>query len=200
MNVVGLKKAIIGAGGFAREIRAALGLPNIKFFVDEQYANTETNIYGLSQFDPTKYEVVVAIGDPTDKANMISKLPKDTQYFTFIDPSAQLHASDIEIGEGSIICAGTIITTNVVLGKHTHLNLHTTIGHDTRIGDYFTTAPGVKISGNVTIGDYVYVGTNASIIQKVNITNNVVIGLNAGVVKDINQSGTYVGVPTKKIK
>jgi len=32
-----LEKAIIGAGGFAREVRASLNLPNIKFFVDEEY-------------------------------------------------------------------------------------------------------------------------------------------------------------------
>jgi sugar O-acyltransferase (sialic acid O-acetyltransferase NeuD family) len=200
MSTVGLEKAIIGAGGFAREIRAALGLPYIKFFVDEEYQKVESNIFGLSQFDPEKYEVVVAIGDPTDRANMVNKLPKNTQYFTFIDPSVQLHDNNIQIGEGSIICAGTIITTNVTIGKHAHLNLLTTIGHDTQIGNYFTTAPGSKISGNNTIKDRVYFGTNSSTKEKINICSDVIIGSNATVVKDINESGVYVGTPAKKIK
>lgn len=200
MSVAKLEKAIIGAGGFAREIRAALDLPNIKFFVDEKYQKIEENIYGLSHFDPTKYKVVVAIGDPIDRSNMIVKLPENTKYFTFIDPSVKIHDNNIQIGEGSIICAGTIITTNIKIGKHAHLNLLTTIGHDTQIGDYFTTAPGVKISGNCNIGDKVYVGTNASIRQKINICDKVTIGMNAAVVKDIDTYGVYAGVPAKKLK
>lgn len=200
MITVGLEKAIIGAGGFAREIAAALGLPNIKFFVDDEYMRVESGIYGLSQFDPEKYEVVVAVGDPRARFDIIQRLPKNTKYFTFIDPTAQIHSSNIEIGEGSIICAGSILTTNIKIGKHAHLNLQTTVGHDTQIGDYFTTAPGVKISGNCNIHDLVYVGTNASIREKITIHSLTTIGLNAGVVKNIEEPGVYVGVPAKKIK
>jgi UDP-3-O-[3-hydroxymyristoyl] glucosamine N-acyltransferase len=107
---------------------------------------------------------------------------------------------NIEIGEGSIICAGSILTTNIKIGKHTHLNLHTTVGHDTEIGDFFTTAPGVKISGNCKIGNKVYVGTNGSIKEKIHISENVTLGLNCGVVKHIEESGIFVGTPTQKIK
>ena len=71
---------------------------------------------------------------------------------------------------------------------------------DNVIGDFFTTAPGVQISGNCIIGDMVYFGTHSSIKQKIQICDNVTIGLNAGVVKDIMYSGTYVGVPAKQIK
>lgn len=194
-----MKKAIIGAGGFAREIQAAMGI-DCRFFVDDKYMNVESNIYGLSQFNPEEYKVVIAIGDPIDRFNIVQKLPKNTKYFTFIDSSAQIHDSNVIIGEGSIICAGSIITTNVVLGKHTHLNLQTTIGHDTKIGNFFTTAPGAKISGNCNIGDKVYIGTNASIRQQIKICNDVTIGLNAGVVKNITESGIYGGVPSKRIK
>jgi sugar O-acyltransferase (sialic acid O-acetyltransferase NeuD family) len=195
-----MEKAIIGAGGFAREIKAALGLPDTKFFVDDAYQKVESGIYGLSKFDPDKYEVVVAIGDPIDRARMVDKLPSNTRFFTFIDPSAQIQDVDVEIEEGSIICAGCIITTNVKIGKHTHLNLLSTIGHDTQVGDYFTTAPGAKISGNCKIGSKVYVGTNGSVRQKINICDEVVIGMNAAVVKNIDTSGVYAGVPAKKIK
>lgn len=193
--------AIIGAGGFAREVKAAIkNNRNIKFFVDDEHQNPNLGILGLSQFDPEKYRVIVAIGDPTDRANMVKKLPLNTKYFTFIDPNANILGEDVEIGEGSIICAGCIVTTNIKLGKHTHLNLLSTIGHDTQIGDFFTTAPGAKISGNCSIGNRVYFGTNASVKQKITICDDVTIGLNSGVVKDIDQKGVYVGLPVKKIK
>ena len=194
-----MEKALIGAGGFAREIMVHMD-QHLPCFIDDEYYDGRENTFKLSEFDPNKYEVLVAIGDPRDRFDMVQKLPKNTKYFTFIHPSSIILGNDVNIGEGSIICAGCILTTNVKLGKHTHLNLQTTIGHDCIIGDYFTTAPGVKISGNCKIYDGVYIGTNASVKQKITIHSLSTIGMNAGVVKDINESGTYVGIPVKKIK
>jgi sugar O-acyltransferase (sialic acid O-acetyltransferase NeuD family) len=199
-----MKKGIIGAGGFAREVYHSLSLferINTVFFVDDEYWDGTNNlVLPISKLDVNEYEVVVAIGNPKDRFDMVQRLPKNISYFTHIHPSCQILGHDVEIGEGSIICAGTIITTNVKIGKHSHLNLQTTIGHDCEIGDYFTTAPGAKISGNCKIFDCVYVGTNASIKEKITIHSLVTIGLNSGVVKNITESGVYVGTPIKKIK
>jgi sugar O-acyltransferase (sialic acid O-acetyltransferase NeuD family) len=196
-----MKKAIIGAGGFAREVKAHIGDSTIIYFVDDEYWGGEDKfILPLSQFDPNEYEVLVAIGDPKDRLQVVKKLPVSTRYFTFIHPSAQVLGNDVEIGEGSVICAGVIITTNCKIGKHAHLNLHTTIGHDCRIGDYFTTAPGVKVSGNCNIKDRVYIGTNSSIREKLSISDDTLIGLKSGVVANITEAGVYVGTPAKRIR
>lgn len=199
-----MKKGIIGAGGFGREVYWSMNSSdriNTVFFVDDIYWNGENDkILPLSLFESSKYELVVAIGDPTQRERIVNGLPKNTKYFTHIHPSAQIHGDDIKIGEGSIICAGCILTTNISIGKHSHLNLQTTIGHDCKIGDYFTTAPKVSISGNNTIGSRVYIGTAASTKQRIVITDDTVIGLNCGVVSDINISGVYVGTPAIKIK
>jgi len=198
------KKGIIGAGGFGREIYWSLSMIErigTVFFVDEEYYDgTDPLILPLSKFDPKEYDVVIAIADSVARERIVKLLPKNTRYFTYIHPTAQLHGPDIVIGEGSIICAGSIITTNVKIGKHAHINLITTIGHDCVIGDYFTTAPGVQISGNETIGDRVYFGTRSCVKQKINICNDVIIGMNAGVVKNITEPGTYIGTPAIKIK
>jgi sugar O-acyltransferase (sialic acid O-acetyltransferase NeuD family) len=198
-----MKKGIIGAGGFGREVFWSLPLEeriNTVFFVDDLYwKDNDDIIYPLSKFNPDEYEIIIAVGSPISRKKIVESLPNSTRFFTHIHKSAQLLAPDIKIGEGSIICANSIITTNVTIGKHCHLNLDSTIGHDTVIGDFFTTAPGAKISGNCKIGDFVYFGTNSSVREKIEICNNVTIGLNAGVVKNIIEPGTYVGVPVKKI-
>jgi sugar O-acyltransferase (sialic acid O-acetyltransferase NeuD family) len=198
-----MKKGIIGYGGFGREIYHSLDLMErigLKFFVDDVWYNEENpDCLPISKFDPKEYEVIVAIGNPKDRENVINRLPKNTKFFTHIHPSVQILGDDVEVGEGSVICAGSILTTNIKIGKHAHLNLMTTIGHDTTIGDFFTTAPGAKISGNCVISNKVYVGTNASIREKIKVCDDVTIGLNAGVVKHITEPGTYVGVPSKKI-
>lgn len=199
-----MKKGIVGAGGFGREVYCSFSVKDqidARFFVDDKYWNGENElILPLSRFDPGEYELIVAVGDPLDRFNIVKRLPIDTKYFTHIHPSVLILGDDIRIGEGSIICAGSILTTNIKLGNHTHLNLQTTIGHDCEIGDYFTTAPGAKISGNCKICDFVYLGTNASVKEELSICSSTTIGLNAAVVKNIEEPGTYVGVPAKKIK
>ncbi len=192
-----MKKALIGAGGFAREIKAHMK-QDLPCFVDDVYwKENNNNILPLSKFNPEEYEVLVAIGSSFDREKMVNKLPSNTKYFSFIHPSAQLLDSNIEVGEGSIICANCILTTNIKIGSHCHLNLSTTIGHDCNIGNYFTTAPGAHISGNCNIADCVYVGTNASIKQGINICTGATVGLNAGVVKNIDLAGIYTGTPAK---
>lgn len=196
-----MKIAIIGAGGFGREvyhhIRSDHPTIPIDLFVDDGYCTNGLN--PLSTLDTSEYEVLVAIGDPVARSLMVNRLPKDTRYFTFIHSSVvNLDPSNV-IGEGSIICAGVILTTNIQLGKHTHLNLGTTIGHDCVIDEFFTTAPHVAISGNCNIKGQVYFGTNSCVKEKINICSNVTIGLNAGVVKHITETGTYVGTPCKRL-
>jgi sugar O-acyltransferase (sialic acid O-acetyltransferase NeuD family) len=195
-----MKKALIGAGGFAREIKAHMGDITIKCFVDDQYWKENNEfIFPLSQFNPYEYEVIVAIGDSKDRYDIIQRLPKETQYYTFIHPTA-LILDNVEIGEGSFIGAYSILTTNIKIGKHALLNRANHIGHDTIIGDFFSIMPGAIISGNVRIYDCVYIGTNSSIKEKISIHSFVTIGLNTGVVKSIKEPGTYIGTPSIKIK
>jgi len=190
-----MKRALIGYGGHAREAMAQME-ENIPCFVDDQYIIKDT--FPLSSFDPTEYEVLVAVGSPKDRYDIVQRLPKETKYFTFIHPTA-LIMSDVKIGEGSFIGAYSILTTNIKIGKHALLNRGNQIGHDTTIGDYFSAMPGAIVSGNVTICDLVYMGTNSSIKEKISIHSLSIIGSNAAVVKHIEEPGTHVGVPTKKI-
>ena len=196
-----MKRALIGGGGFAREIKSHIGDPKIKCFVDDEYwKENDDYIFPLSKFDPKKYKVIVAIGDPKDRFDMIQRLPKDTKYFKFIHPSAQILGKDTFIGEGSIICAGCILTTNITIGKHAILNRGNHIGHDCVIGDFFSAMPGSVVSGNVRIYDLVYLGNNSTIKEKLSIHSLTTIGMNGAVVKHIEEPGTYVGVPVKKLK
>jgi len=190
-----MKKALIGYGGHAREVMAQMGT-QIPCFVDDQYLTEDT--LPLSSFDPTKYEVIVAVGSSKDRYDIVQKLPKNTKYFTFIHSTALL-MNNVEIGEGSFIGAYSILTTNIKIGKHALLNRGNHIGHDTIIGDYFSAMPGAIVSGNVTIYDLVYMGTNSSIKEKTSTHSLSTIGSNATVVKHINEPGIYVGVPAKKI-
>jgi sugar O-acyltransferase (sialic acid O-acetyltransferase NeuD family) len=207
------KICIVGAGGFGREVLCCLidkiastnlEIEEIACFMvsDEDFKETKImgiNVISQSMFDPALYNVVIAIGDPTSRKRVVNNLPTQTTYTSIIHPSAVI--SDwVEIGEGCIITAGTILTCNIKIGKHAHLNLHTTIGHDCIIGDFFTSAPAANISGNCHFGDCVYFGTNSAVREGVKICDNVTIGMGAVVVKDIIEEGVYIGNPLKKLE
>jgi sugar O-acyltransferase (sialic acid O-acetyltransferase NeuD family) len=191
------EKVLIGAGGFAREIIAESKL-NLKCYVDDQYYRD--GLYKISEFNPEKQIALISNGNPKDRKLIVSRLPKNTEFWSYVSPKAILLDDNIDIGVGVFICSGCILTTNIKIGNHVHLNLNTTVGHDAVLSDFVTTAPNVNISGNVFIGEEVYLGTNSVIKEKIKITSNVIIGLNAGVVKDIIEQGTYIGTPAVKMK
>lgn len=192
--------AIIGDGGHAREVMCQMSEKLFRF-VDDKYWNPSADmVFPISQFDPHKFKIMICISDPIARKEIVDRLPKETRYFSFIHPTALIMDDNIQIGEGSFIGAYSILTTNIKIGKHAILNRGNHIGHDSRIGDFFSAMPGAIVSGNVTIGDCVYLGTNSSIKEKINICGDTTIGLGSGVVKNITNSGIYGGVPAKKIK
>jgi sugar O-acyltransferase (sialic acid O-acetyltransferase NeuD family) len=108
----------------------------------------------------------------------------------------------ISVGRGVVICAGTILTTNIVVGDHVQINIDCTIGHDVSLGEYTTLAPGVHVSGCVTIGRRVYIGTGAVIIngtqqEPLTIGDDTVVGAAACVTRSVSPGETVVGVPAK---
>jgi sugar O-acyltransferase (sialic acid O-acetyltransferase NeuD family) len=205
------KIAIVGTGGFAREVYCLLRDLSAEYktredsvvFVEQDTRISTQHLLGariipMSALSLSEYKVVVAVGDSKLRKKIVENELKDAVFATVIHPSAVI--SDFcSIGDGSIICAGSILTCDLVIGKHAHLNLHVTVGHDCRVGDFFTAAPAVNVSGMCSIGETVYAGTNAAIRQGIHICGDVTIGMGAVVVKDIETPGTYVGNPAKQI-
>ncbi|TYB79050.1 acetyltransferase [Bizionia myxarmorum] len=209
-----MKKQILiaGTGGFSKEVLClitdlgryddVLGFIEPDFIIEK--GDLPDQIMGkpilpYSQVDPEKHLVSIAIGDSIIRERAITQLPKGVEFITLIHPTAVV-SEWVTLGEGSVVCAGTIITCDIKIGKHVQLNLNTTIGHDCVIGDFFTTAPNVNISGNCTFGNHVYFGTASSIKQGVSIIENVTIGMGAIVTRDITEPGVYIGIPAKPLK
>lgn len=206
---------IIGASGFAKEILFLVDrineqqkIWNILGFVDNDLERG-TQILGCPVIGDDTWlagqakplAAVCAVGSPSLKKKIIRKFRDNANiYFpTVIDPSV-IMSSYVSFGQGCIICAGCILTTDIRFGDFVTLNLDSTVGHDVRIGDYTTLYPSANISGNVTIGTMSEVGTGAHIIQGITVTDHVIFGAGAVVIKDVNESGTLVGNPARMIK
>ena len=170
---------IIGTGGFSRELMSHIKNKytnrNIQIFTDLKNNKKYKNIKSIDNFN--EYNFLLGIGDPCEKKNIYNKL-KHLNFINFIDDKNKLlDIKNINLGKGSIICKGSILTTNINLGIFSHINLNCTLGHDINIGDFFTCSPGVNISGNCDIGDNVFIGTNSAIREGIKICDNVIIGM-----------------------
>ena len=151
---------------------------------------------------PQSISVVLAIGNPVIKKKVLDCISNPVIDFpTLIHPSVMIgDKKRVSLGQGCIICAGTIITTNIEIGNFVILNLSCTVGHDTVIGDYAAFMPSVNISGEVEVGESVYVGTGAKIINQLKIGEGTIVGAGAVVAKSLPANCTVVGVPAKVIK
>lgn len=204
---------IIGAGGFGREVAWLIEDINktkpewkIRGFVDENadlkgnFINGYLVLGDLEWLKSKEIYSVCAVGNPKTKKNIINRLVDSrVKYPILIHPSV-IKSDMTEIGEGSIICAGNILTVNIEVGKHVIINLDCTVGHDVQIGDYSTVLPSVNISGCVALKECVSIGTGSAIIQGVEIAENTIIGAGSIVIKDLPANCIAVGVPAKPIK
>lgn len=207
--------AIFGAGGHAREVEQLIVDCNaagdswaFAGYLDDNSTLGHRQVGGSAVLGGREWLetntdtwVVVAIGSPTIRRKIVTSLQISghTKFATLIHPSAKI-GQRVTVGEGSMICAGAILTVDVNLGTHSIVNIGSTMSHDVRSGDFVTYAPGCNISGAVSVGNGCDIGTNACVIQGVSIGEWAIVGAGAVVVRDIPANTTCVGNPAKVIK
>lgn len=204
--------AIYGASGFGRELAwlcETCGI-TVACFIDDDEKKHKTVINGIevvsSNEAAMKYagiSVAAGVGKPTVREQIMAKVSSlGFVCRNIIHPRVEM-SDRVKKGMGVIVCAGSILTTDIVIGNHVQINLNCTIGHDAVIGDYTTLSPAVNISGWVHLGKRVFVGAGAVFINGTEtnpliVGDDVVIGAGACVTKSID-SGTWGGVPAEPL-
>jgi sugar O-acyltransferase (sialic acid O-acetyltransferase NeuD family) len=206
--------AIIGAGGFAREVLDIFDASNesgednevLGYIVESQYGlqgeiiSDKPILGNLDWFQKNRVHGICAVGAPDTRLRLVSKAKAlGVEFCNIIHPSAIL-TRWIDMGEGVVIGAGCILTNNIKIGSHVHINLSCTIGHDAVIEDFVTLSPGVHVSGKVKICCGSYVGTGANIIDRVNIGEWAIVGAGSTIIEDVPPNTVVVGVPGRVIK
>jgi sugar O-acyltransferase (sialic acid O-acetyltransferase NeuD family) len=209
--------AVYGAGGFGREIAAAMRASpgrsdvNVVCFVDD-----DENLRGkivddvpvlnmdtfCRRFPQVSMVCAIAEGFARQKAVKVARLA-GVQFSSFVHESAMINAS-IKIGEGCVVSAGCILTANVKLGSFVIINLQSTLGHDVTVGDYSTIGPGVRVGGFVDISELTRIGMGALIVNGVPEKPIIVgkganIGMGACVLRSVLPGQTVFGVPARPV-
>ena len=143
-------------------------------------------------------KIIIAIGDNELRKKKVIEL-KGLIFNTAIHPSA-IVSNNINIGEGSVIMATSIINTGAKIGKHVIINTGALIEHDCIIEDFAHVSPKAALAGNVTVKEGAQVGINSSVRQGITIGKWAVVGAGAVIVKDVPDYAVVVGNPGKIIK
>jgi sugar O-acyltransferase (sialic acid O-acetyltransferase NeuD family) len=200
---------LLAASGLAREVIAAEGMrARIKGILDDDPALHGTRVDGIQVLGPIgdaprhTADFLVCIGSGSGRRDVVERLDGKAiggdRWATFVDDAVRV-PDGCEIGEGSIVLAGVVLTANVLVGRHCVLMPHATLTHDVGIRDYVTLAAGVSLGGGVEIDDDAYLGMNSSVRQHVRIGARATIGMGAVVLSDVPAGDTWVGVPAARL-
>ena len=142
---------------------------------------------------------VIAIGSNTVRARIADLLDELVDFVPVIHPSATI-ASTVSIGNGVVVCAGSVVQPSVILGKHCIVNTGATIDHDCHISPFAHIAPGVHLAGDVSIGRGTLLGIGAVVIPGVTIGASVVVGAGSVVIRDLEPGCRVAGVPARMLR
>lgn len=208
---------IIGAGGHARELhsyiqdlRGAGWNGKLRGCLDD---HVPPGLHGrLEVLGPIESLRVTAdaasfyltaVGSNSVRRKLVERLT--AIYGGAVTPWTLVHAQaavgeDVEIGPGTCMAPGAIITAKTRIGSHCILNVKASVSHDCVIGDFTNINPGATVCGTVTVGEGAYIGAGAVVKEKISIGAWSIIGAGAVVVRDVPPNVTVAGVPARIIK
>jgi len=144
--------------------------------------------------------LMIAFGNITSRIQLAKFLEQNNaQWFTLVDPTATV-ASNVSIGEGTVIMPHVVINAGAKIGNHVIINTGSIIEHGCTIEDYVHISPGSTICGNSMIRSGSWIGAGSVVIGAIEVGENCIVGAGSVVIRDIDSNTKVVGHPAKLLK
>jgi len=203
---------VYGAGYMGAEVAETIlgdrkGDWELLGFVDDAPGSQGSRVVGLTVLGPVEWiadhpnaQVALGVGHPVTRHRMVQRVDAlGGSWATVVDPSCTVLPSS-DIGEGSIVFAGCVISSRARLGRLTYLNYQTVVSHDASLAENACVMTHCALSGAVRVGTGAFIGVGVSTCQGVAIGQWATVGAGAAVVTDIPALCVAVGVPAKPIR
>jgi len=115
---------------------------------------------------------------------------------TAVHPDAVV-ATDVRIGDGSVLAAGAVINPGTKIADNVIINTCASVDHDCVIKEGVHVCPGVHLGGGVVIGRATWVGIGSTVMERVCIGDHSFIGAGSVVLRNIPSKVLAFGVPAK---
>ncbi|MGM0914229.1 MAG: acetyltransferase [Pseudomonadota bacterium] len=202
---------IVGASGWGKEVAWLAKRANfeVKGFLDDDPCLQEKSFYNLPVLGHVQdwpsfpyCQLLVAIAAPRVRKRVVEQIKRcgSPRFATLIDPDASVDAELTKLGEGSVVCAGTVVTADVKIGEHVIINKLCSVGHDVVLESFSTLAPKVMLGGHVHIHAGAEVGASSAVRQGVEIGTGAMVGMGSLVLKDIEPNCLIVGSPAATLR
>lgn len=155
------KLLIIGASGHGKVV-ADIALKmnswqSIAFLDDNKGIKTSMGLAVIGTSDDVfthidEYEIFVGIGNNGTRQRIHEMLEiLGASIPVLIHPNAVI-GNQVEIGNGTVVMAGSVVNCCTKIGKSCIINTGATIDHDNCIEDYVHISPGAHLAGSVKVG------------------------------------------------
>ncbi|MCV9981021.1 acetyltransferase [Burkholderia pseudomallei] len=204
---------VAGCGAFAREL--------INWADDAAHAGIGQRITGFLDANPAALagfpyraewlgdidaytpedgdELIVAIGDPNAKRDVVERLrARGARFGSLRHPSAVV-ARSASLGAGVVLCPHAVVSADAQIGDFVAVNVLSSIGHDVKVGAYSMLSSHVDLMGHVETGERVFFGSGAKILPKVRIGAGAKIGAGATVMRSAPENAVLYTMPAKKL-
>lgn len=200
------KVIVIGSGGHAVVVASTLIATGheITGFYDDDPQRWGELIFGIpiigsieKVFSANNFSHgIVAIGHNEIRKSIVQKL--DLNWISAIHPFSWVHP-EVEIGSGTVICAGTIVQPGANIGSHVILNTKASVDHHCQVGDYAHLAV-CHLAGGASVDEGVFMALNSTVLPSVHVGAWATVGSGAVVNKNVPPGVTVIGSPARKIK
>jgi len=206
---------ILGSGDYAQEvlwivddINAIEPTWDFLGYIDPAHPEKKGQLHydrpilgGFDEANRLPHDVYFAcgIGKPAYRAKECTAAEQlGWQPATLIHPST-IVARHVEIGEGTIVGAGSILAPSARIGRHVAVVLAVSVGHDAVLGDYCVLSPGARITGHVVLEEQVFIGANATIYPRRRMGAGASLGANSFLLTNLAAGRSAVGIPASPL-
>lgn len=201
------KLLIFGFGGHARsvaDLALACGYEDLLFV--EETAGPGENFLGypvlknIKDLDGSWCLAFAASGDCHQRRKQCDLIDQlGMSLVSLVSPFAS-------IGSGCVISPGCFVGHHVHIGPMARIgraciiNTGAVIEHESCVGDFSHVSINAAIAGRSKLGSFSMLGAGGIIIDGISTVDDVTIGAGALVIRSIEKSGTYVGVPVRRLE
>lgn len=184
---------MIGAGSHANVIKNLLELNNLEIFgyiapaettlsKTILYLGDDQEIEKLSIEENIRFIIAFSFFNKMTHHNyckFLLRYHKKIKLLKALVHPTVIMEDDVEVGDGSVICAGAIIGTRTKIGENCVINTGAIIDHDCKIHEGCHVAPGATVCGGVVVDKFSLIGAGSVILNNLTIAESKIIPANS---------------------